>query len=57
LLLGLFTLLALTVVASTGAPTWRVDDGAMIELYTLYAGQGRQLLGPYSQFGGTTPGR
>jgi hypothetical protein len=55
-LLLLFGLLALTAVASTGANTWRVDDGAMIELYTLYASQGRQLLGPYSQFGWHHPG-
>ena len=45
-LLVLLAVLALTVVASTGANTWSVGDGAMIELYTLYAGQGRQLLGP-----------
>jgi hypothetical protein len=55
-LLVLFGLLALTVVASTGANTWAVGDGAMIELYTLYASQARQMLGPYSQFGWHHPG-
>lgn len=43
-------------VARDGAPTWPVADGALIELYTIHATRGEQLLGAYSQYGWHHPG-
>jgi hypothetical protein len=48
--------LAATAVARAATPVSPVSDGAVIELYTLYAVRGQQLLGPYSQFGWHHPG-
>jgi hypothetical protein len=50
------SLLGLASIARRGGPTWAVGDGALIELYTIHATHGRQLLGAYSQYGWHHPG-
>ena len=45
----------LTVIAR-GHDEWAVGDGGLIELYTLHALHGAQILGAYSQFGWHHPG-
>lgn len=50
------SLLALVIVTRRAAPVWAVADGALIELYTIYATQGQQLLGAYSQYAWNHPG-
>jgi hypothetical protein len=49
-------LIWLASVARRGAPTWPVADGALIEIYTIHAARGEQLLGAYSQYGWYHPG-
>ena len=44
------------VVRATGADLYSAGDGALIELYTLYASSGLWGLGPYSRFGWNHPG-
>jgi len=39
-----------------GSPIREISDGAILELYTLQARRGAQLLGPYSRFGWHHPG-
>ena len=58
LLLGLISLcLAGLVVATRHAPPFReVSDGAILEIYTLQALEGKLLVGPYSRFGWHHPG-
>ena len=46
----------LALAARHATPQFPVADGAFIELYTRHAEHGRQLLGPYSQFGWFHPG-
>jgi hypothetical protein len=49
-------LLAAVIVARGASPTWPTSDAAVIEMYTIHALHGRQLLGPYSQFRWHHPG-
>ena len=49
-------LCALLVTARHTPPVWSVADEAIIELYTMNATHGEQLLGGYSQFGWHHPG-
>ena len=53
---ALVILTLLAVLAQHPDTTWPVGDGALIELYTLHAMQGQQLLGAYSQYGWHHPG-
>ena len=55
-LVGLLLIFWLASVARRGAPTWPVADGALIEIYTMHASRGDQLLGAYSQYGWYHPG-
>ena len=48
--------IALALSTQHAAPQAPVADAAFIELYTRHAVHGRQLLGPYSQFGWFHPG-
>jgi hypothetical protein len=48
--------LGLTAIARCGGGTWSIGDGALIELYTIHASHGAQLLGAYSQYGWHHPG-
>lgn len=52
----LLAAVALCMVARRGPQAWPNGDGALIELYTLYATRGQQLTGAYSQFGWHHPG-
>jgi hypothetical protein len=54
---AILTALVLFAMTARGAmPQFPVADGAILELYTRHALHGRQLLGPYSQFGWFHPG-
>ncbi len=53
---GAHAALGLIAVATHHPQVWPIGDGAVIELYTLHAAEGRQLLGPYSRFGFHHPG-
>src|SRR4029077_515956 len=53
---GIALLVWLASIARRGAPTWPVADGALIEIYTIHAARGEQLLGAYSQYGWYHPG-
>ena len=53
---GTHVVLWLIAVATNHPQVWPIGDGAVIELYTLHAAEGRQLLGPYSRFGFHHPG-
>jgi hypothetical protein len=55
-MLAICGLLAAVDVARGAAPTWPIADAAVIEMYTIHALHGQQLLGPYSQFGWHHPG-
>lgn len=55
-LLAICGFLATVIVARGAAPTWPTADAAVIEMYTIHALQGRQFLGPYSQFRWHHPG-
>lgn len=47
---------ALAVAARAAAPQYPVSDIAVTESYTILAGQGRLLVGPYSRFSWHHPG-
>src|SRR5262249_25524372 len=55
-LAAIVTLIWLASIAQKGSPTWPVADRALIELYTIHAAHGDQLLGAYSQYGWYHPG-
>ncbi len=55
-LVGMALLVWLASIARRGAPTWPVADGALIEIYTIHAARGEQLLGAYSSTAGTIRG-
>jgi hypothetical protein len=55
-LLTFSLLLTLVFIVRNPAPQWPVGDMAILEIYTQHASKGRQLLGPYSQFGWFHPG-
>jgi hypothetical protein len=44
------------IITKSAGPKWPTGDDAMIELYTLHAAHGRQLVGAYSQHGWHHPG-
>ncbi len=56
LLIAMHSVLALLVAVHDQPQGSPVEDSAVIELYTLHAAEGRQLLGPYSRFGFHHPG-
>jgi hypothetical protein len=56
ILLVVCAFVALTKVSRHAGQTWAVSDGAVIELYTIYASHGLQTLGAYSQRGWHHPG-
>lgn len=49
-------LIWLASAAKSGSPTWPVADRALIEIDTIHAAHGDQLLGAYSQYGWYHPG-
>jgi len=53
---GTLLLIWLASVARAGGPTWPVADFALLEIYTMHAERGQQLLGAYSQYGWYHPG-
>jgi hypothetical protein len=55
-LVGVVLLAGLAWTARQGPPTWPVSDRALIEIYTMHAARGAQLLGAYSQYGWYHPG-
>ena len=56
LLVAMHSVLGLVAAVHDQPQGWPVEDSAVIELYTLHAAEGRQLLGPYSRFGFHHPG-
>ncbi len=54
--IGVHAVLALVMAVQDRPQGWPVGDRAVIELYTLHAADGRQLLGAYSRFGFHHPG-
>src|SRR5437016_3928499 len=55
-LLAVFAALAMVATVRRAGPTWPTADAALIELYTMSATRGEQLLGPYSRFRWHHPG-
>ena len=55
-LAGCVFLIVVLSIARRSSPTFPVSDEAVIELSTLNALQGHQLLGPYSRYGWHHPG-
>ena len=55
-LAGLVFLIVILSIARRSSPTFPVSDEAVIELSTLNALHGHQLLGPYSRYGWNHPG-
>jgi hypothetical protein len=51
-----FSLAGLLALARQAQPVMEVSDGAILEIYTLHALQGKLLLGPYSRLGWNHPG-
>jgi len=55
-LAGAALLAVLAWTARRGVPNWPAADGALIEIYTIHATRGEQVLGAYSQYGWFHPG-
>jgi len=55
-IVGAVLLVWLAWIARRWAPNWPAADGALIEIYTIHATRGEQLLGAYSQYGWYHPG-
>ena len=54
--LGVCAIVFFPTITRSAGPKWPTGDNAMIELYTLHAAHGRQLVGAYSQYGWHHPG-